>query len=349
MFDGKSSLKNVRHSVAHDHVAYGKTTPTSATDPDAILVRENFQILRKTMRPGAYLVDMIPWLKYLPWYAQDLKRGFERNRQLNTDQLNRVKQQIVVAIAGVLILGIVLDVGGGPSRDRIGSMEMAFVARLSDIIGWRYARCSWQPHVFPKSKLKSRPSWRGRRKASRNGSSNDQGSGLVNTSSCMVLIWLCLHGCHFSGLLAWFCIGVTYMLFHQGLQALGYDRPRLPYASRLQPYASWWVIASSLVTLLRMASLFEANWSTATFVTTYLPIMLFPVLYLSAKFLMRVPLVKPSEMDFKSGTEDIDAERSKEPSPKNWSQAVRMSLRYWSWVRYFDLETMRHFIFCTYR
>ncbi|KAG1807217.1 cytochrome P450 [Suillus variegatus] len=75
-------------------IAYGKTTPTSANDPEARLVRDNFQLLRKSLRPGAYLVDMFSWLKYLPWYAQELKRGFERNRQLNTDQLNRVKRQI---------------------------------------------------------------------------------------------------------------------------------------------------------------------------------------------------------------------------------------------------------------
>lgn len=150
---------------------------------------------------------------------------------------------------------------------------------------------------------------------------------VVNTSSGIVFIWFADMGAT-TGLLAWFCIGVTYIRFHQGLQAQGYDRKRLPYASRLQPYASWWVIASSLVTLLFSGwqVFLKANWSTATFVTTYLPIMLFPVLYLSAKFLMRVPLVKPSEMDFKSGTEDIDAERSKEPSPKNWSQTVWMSL-----------------------
>jgi amino acid transporter len=149
---------------------------------------------------------------------------------------------------------------------------------------------------------------------------------VVNTSSGIVFTWFADMGVT-TGLLAWFCIGVTYIRFHQGLLAQGYDRKRLPYASRLQPYASWWVIASSLVTLLvsmRLSCFFwvvdcdlgsadgkslKANWSTATFVTTYLPIMLFPVLYVSAKFLMRVPLVKPSEMDFESGTEDIDAER----------------------------------------
>ncbi|KAG1725076.1 cytochrome P450 [Suillus paluster] len=75
-------------------VAYGKTTPTSATDSEAREVREHFRILRTTLRPGAYLVDSIPWLKYIPWYGQELKRAFQRSRKLYIGQLNRVKQQI---------------------------------------------------------------------------------------------------------------------------------------------------------------------------------------------------------------------------------------------------------------
>lgn len=35
--------------------------------------------------------------------------------------------------------------------------------------------------------------------------------------------------------------------------------------------------------------------------------MLFPVLYVSAKVITKVPLVRPSEMDFKSGVSEIDA------------------------------------------
>lgn len=49
------------------------------------------------------------------------------------------------------------------------------------------------------------------------------------------------------------------------------------------------------------------EWSTVTFVTNYLPIMLFPVLYVSAKVTTGVPLVRANEMDFKSGTYGIDA------------------------------------------
>ncbi|OJA12554.1 hypothetical protein AZE42_10858, partial [Rhizopogon vesiculosus] len=73
---------------------YGKDEPTSATDPDVIEARQCIERLIIAMRPGAYLVDSIPWLKYLPWYGQELKRGFESSRRLYIRQLNRVKQQI---------------------------------------------------------------------------------------------------------------------------------------------------------------------------------------------------------------------------------------------------------------
>ncbi|KAG1804670.1 cytochrome P450 [Suillus subaureus] len=79
-------------------VAYGKTTPTSATDPEVIEALQHIQRLRTALRPGAYLVDSIPWLKYLPWYGQELKQQHERCKQLYTDELNRVKLQIQSAV-----------------------------------------------------------------------------------------------------------------------------------------------------------------------------------------------------------------------------------------------------------
>ncbi|KAG2135175.1 cytochrome P450 [Suillus clintonianus] len=73
---------------------YGKTTPTSASDTEVREVHRLFESFRTALRPGAYLVDSIPWLKYLPWYGLDLKRQFESTRKLYTNQLNRVKQQL---------------------------------------------------------------------------------------------------------------------------------------------------------------------------------------------------------------------------------------------------------------
>ncbi|KAG1822800.1 cytochrome P450 [Suillus subaureus] len=59
-------------------VAYGKNTHTS----------------RAVQRHDAYLVDSIPWLKYLPWYGRDLKLRFERSKKLHTSEVNRVKEQM---------------------------------------------------------------------------------------------------------------------------------------------------------------------------------------------------------------------------------------------------------------
>ncbi|KAG1890766.1 cytochrome P450 [Suillus subluteus] len=72
-------------------VTYGKTTPTSATDPQIVEARQLTKTFRTILRHGNYLVDSIPWLKYLPWYAPELKHQFEKTRRLYTDQLNRVK------------------------------------------------------------------------------------------------------------------------------------------------------------------------------------------------------------------------------------------------------------------
>ncbi|KAG2133748.1 cytochrome P450 [Suillus clintonianus] len=75
-------------------VAYGKTTPTSATDPEIREIRQLFKRFRFILRPGFYLVDSIPLLRYLPGYAPELKDERERTTRLYTDQLNRVKQQM---------------------------------------------------------------------------------------------------------------------------------------------------------------------------------------------------------------------------------------------------------------
>ncbi|KAG1732084.1 cytochrome P450 [Suillus occidentalis] len=75
-------------------VAYGKTTPTSATDPEIREARELIRRFRTVLRHGHYLMDSIPWLKYLPGYAAELKDEFERTRRLYTGQLNRVKLQM---------------------------------------------------------------------------------------------------------------------------------------------------------------------------------------------------------------------------------------------------------------
>ncbi|KAG2350129.1 cytochrome P450 [Suillus weaverae] len=75
-------------------IAYGKTTPTSANDPEIREARQLINRFRTVLCHGYYSVDLIPWLKYIPWYAPELKNEYERTRRLYTDQLNRVRREI---------------------------------------------------------------------------------------------------------------------------------------------------------------------------------------------------------------------------------------------------------------
>ncbi|KAH7890304.1 amino acid permease [Phlebopus sp. FC_14] len=116
-----------------------------------------------------------------------------------------------------------------------------------------------------------------------------------------------------AGLLAWFCVGVTYVRFFEGLRVQrGMGVGGGPWC---QPWAAWWAFYCALP-LARSCTrtqfsgwqvFLRDEWSTSTFVTTYLPIILFPVLFGVAKVVRGTELVKPEEMDFKTGAiEGVD-------------------------------------------
>ena len=42
--------------------------------------------------------------------------------------------------------------------------------------------------------------------------------------------------------------------------------------------------------------------------TNYIPLAMFPILYLGAKFWYRVPVVRPENMDFITGLKEIEAD-----------------------------------------
>ncbi|KAG1736225.1 cytochrome P450 [Suillus lakei] len=109
-------------------VAYGKTTPTSATDPEVVEMLQVRQLLKMvvgTLPPSAYLVDSIPWLKYLPWYGRDLKLGFERRKKLDTGHLQRVKEQMSNADIGPSFMKHVLE---NSQSYGLTETEMAFLS-----------------------------------------------------------------------------------------------------------------------------------------------------------------------------------------------------------------------------
>lgn len=49
----------------------------------------------------------------------------------------------------------------------------------------------------------------------------------------------------------------------------------------------------------------KGHWRVDTFVTNYLPMMIFPVLYVGAKLRTRTPLRPYAEMDFETGLKEV--------------------------------------------
>lgn len=80
-------------------VTYGMASPTSNDDPEVVRIRQVLGNFQTVMRPGAYLVERIPWLRYVPGYGRQLKEFHQFELALFRDQLNRVREDMVSAIS----------------------------------------------------------------------------------------------------------------------------------------------------------------------------------------------------------------------------------------------------------
>ena len=96
------------------------------------------------------------------------------------------------------------------------------------------------------------------------------------------------------------------------------------------------------------------NWNVSKFLTDYIPVILFPILYIAAKRIMGVPTISADKMDFVSNVAEFDAmtcvllvlngacvddadhaNRYDEPPPKNRVEALWMRLVRTTSSRYF--------------
>ena len=76
-------------------LAYGKSTPTSNDDPEVAQIHQVMQNFERAMRPGAYLVDHIPLLKYIPGYGRELKEFHKFEIKFFREQMDRVRSEMV--------------------------------------------------------------------------------------------------------------------------------------------------------------------------------------------------------------------------------------------------------------
>ncbi|KAJ9127077.1 hypothetical protein QFC24_001312 [Naganishia onofrii] len=134
-----------------------------------------------------------------------------------------------------------------------------------------------------------------------------------------------------AGLLTWWGICFLYIRFHKGMRVQGLNRRDLPYWSRFngKAAAAWYAIVMITIILIFFSWNVFLNSETdftANFITSYLPIAVFPILYLAFKFIKKTRFVRASEMDFVSDVAQIEAETYEEEVPTTWYGKV------WSWL-----------------
>ncbi|KAG2099603.1 cytochrome P450 [Suillus discolor] len=73
---------------------YGKITPTSYTDPEVVAINKVLARFGEAMKPGAYLVDAYPILRFVPGYLSQLKSWHKEELALLNEQLDAVRRQM---------------------------------------------------------------------------------------------------------------------------------------------------------------------------------------------------------------------------------------------------------------
>jgi yeast amino acid transporter len=114
-----------------------------------------------------------------------------------------------------------------------------------------------------------------------------------------------------SGFISWVCCCLIFFQFRRACAAQGIAKSDLPYTSKVQPYGAWvGLFAFGLFGLLNGFSVFFPGKFTASgFITSYLGIPVFFILYIGHRIYTRKdPWVRPPlSVDLQSGLDDVIA------------------------------------------
>lgn len=118
-----------------------------------------------------------------------------------------------------------------------------------------------------------------------------------------------------AGFISWTCIGVAHIAFMKACDAQGISRSTLPYIAPLQPYYTWYGVGFNILIIITQG--FEAfvPWSTSSFFTAYISLILFVVLYVGHKVTTRCPFVASKDADLLSGRKEVDEMWVEEAKP----------------------------------
>jgi amino acid transporter len=151
--------------------------------------------------------------------------------------------------------------------------------------------------------------------------------GLLNLSNsgATVFNWF-INITGVAGFIVWGCINGCHIAFMRALSARNISRDILPYKSSCQPWFAYYGLFFNILIILTQGFTAFIPWSTVDFFISYISLILFVVLYLGHKLVMRTRFVKSNEADIDTGRLDLE--------DTTWSISEPTTLwgKFWAWM-----------------
>ncbi|KAL3295501.1 AAT family amino acid transporter [Colletotrichum asianum] len=152
----------------------------------------------------------------------------------------------------------------------------------------------------------------------------------VNSSAADVFNWL-LNLVNTGGFISWVCCGIIYLRFRKACETQQVPKEMLTARSWLQPVGAWisLVVFAILCLLNGFTVFFPSRWSVADFLSAYIGLPLFVVIYFVHRFLYRGDTwaIKSEDVDLQSGLAELEAEEDLEV-PSEIERTVHDSLQH---------------------
>lgn len=147
----------------------------------------------------------------------------------------------------------------------------------------------------------------------------------LSNSGGTVFDWL-LNITAVAGFITWACINGCHIAFMRALAARNIPRDTLPYKSMWQPFFAWYGLFFNLLIILTQGFTAFIPWNTSNFFVAYISVILFAVLYIGHKLVMKTKFVGSLEADIDTGclVHDSTTWSIEEPTTA-WG-------KFWAWL-----------------
>jgi yeast amino acid transporter len=148
-----------------------------------------------------------------------------------------------------------------------------------------------------------------------------------------------------SGFISWICCCITYLRFRKAakVQGIEYARTRderrysvsnmaekMPYNSPLQPYGAWIAMVGFIILCLinGFTVFFPSEWSASNFLTAYVGIPIFLVLYFGHRIYARHDpwATKSEDVDMLTGMDEVLAAETPPTVYDKWWKKVKAAV-----------------------